>query len=188
MSDSRDDRIARLTEARRADSTAKREAVLASLAELTNGDETTVTIAEVARRAKVSTWFIYNSPDLRRAVHAARIPTSQTKAPSGRTAATVQSLRTDLAIARSEISDLRSERDALAHRIQLILGKSVEQVPNEQLAERIRDQDELISKLSAQLDAERLRADRAESQLSTAQDDLVAARSTLKKMMRSPVA
>ncbi|MGY0061031.1 DUF6262 family protein [Streptomyces sp. LZ34] len=148
-----------------------------------------ITVAQVAREAAVSTWFVYNQPQVHQAVQdgiTARrergrqnspVPEAPQVSPAG--------LRTDLALAREEIKDLKKERDRLRERVRLSLGAELEATGRTQLIDRI---DKLERENSA------LRAELAESQgiqsalehsLQETEDDLTAARASLRKAMRA---
>jgi chromosome segregation ATPase len=164
---------------RRADSLAKRTRVLAAIDQLLVEDAP-ITVAAVARRAKVSTWLIY-STELKAAVTAAQASRTDRPAQAPTAAATA----TDLALARAEITRLRSERDRQEHQLRLALGARVDQLAKADLVERV---DELTahnrllsSKLAhAQADARQLQARVAELE-----DDLTAARTSLRRMIRA---
>lgn len=102
-----------------------------------------ISFARVAREAGVSTWFVYNTPAIKSAIHNAMSDQAQ----HGREAtamprperATPASLHTDLALAREEIQELRRERDALKHRVQLALGAEIDNVAQADLVQRIQD-------------------------------------------------
>jgi chromosome segregation ATPase len=117
--------VARLTEARRADSHAKAAAVHAALdAAVTAGGA--LTVAAVARQAGVSRRF-YDHPELRAAIELAA--TEAVTRFSGRLAITAQvsaaSLRADLANTRSENRRLRQQVRVLAERLSHVLGQEV---------------------------------------------------------------
>ncbi|MCX5434564.1 DUF6262 family protein (plasmid) [Streptomyces sp. NBC_00257] len=105
----REARVERLRQARTADSKAKTKRGLDAVASLVAAGER-ITVARVARKAAVSTWFVYNSPDVHQAVRAA----VQEQAWHGIPAAAIlprqrvseASLQTDLALAREEIKGL----------------------------------------------------------------------------------
>lgn len=183
---SSDPRVARLTAARRQASVDKRQRTLAALTKLAAAQEP-ISISALARHAHVSTWFIYNTPEIDSAVRRA-ITDQHTRALSSasRKASTTtpDSLRTDLALARREIIDLRNERDVLTRRLQLVLGAQIEQVPHEQLVKRIEDQHNQINQLQAERDEALARATTAEKRCTTVEDELGAARSSLKRMMQ----
>lgn len=67
----REDRITRLTERRRADSARKKAAALAAIDNLLRAGQA-VTFAAVERSARVSSWFVYNNAEVRATIEAAR--------------------------------------------------------------------------------------------------------------------
>ncbi|MBY8861226.1 DUF6262 family protein [Nocardia sp. CA2R105] len=134
-----------------------------------------VTISDVARRAGVSTWFIYNTPAVRAAVDAAstqQVNADQRppRAERGNPAA-AEGLRTELSLAREEIRILRAERDKLTKKIQLLLGGQLEQAPHERLVDRIRELEGVAAGMAIQADEERARADAATSRAEQLDDD-----------------
>ncbi|WP_327277723.1 hypothetical protein OG609_43160 [Streptomyces sp. NBC_01224] len=93
-------------------------------------------------------------------------------------------MKTDLALARQEITALREERDKLKDAVRRQLGQQLDQVGTGELAARI---DEL-SRQNAELTAERDALTRGnaewEEKLAEAEEDRDAARASLRRMMR----
>ncbi len=171
--------IEAMVAARRADSHTKRARVLAAIDQLV-AEAAPITVAAVARRAKVSTWLVY-TPELKAAVGAAQARRAD-KPVQARPAAAVA---TDLALARAEITRLRGERDRQQHQLRLALGARVDQLAKADLAERVdeltRHNRQLSSELShAQTDTRQLQARVAELE-----DDLTASRTSLRRMIRA---
>ena len=166
----RNARIERLRASRAKDSEEKtRRALDAVDALLRSGQR--ITVAQVARDASVSTWFVYNQPQVHQAVQDGitgqgtrgrqncPAPEASQVSPAG--------LRTDLALAREEIKDLKKERDRLRHRVRLSLGAELEGVNQHELIERVQQ----IAAL--------------EGRLRETEDDLTAARAGLRRAMRA---
>jgi hypothetical protein len=110
------DRTAGLRAARTQDSHDKRRRALTAINAL-EAAGTPITAAAVARAAGVSTWLLYTD-GVREHLDAARRRQAQTSsgppravAPTDQAPLTPASLRTDLALARAEISRLRAEHD-----------------------------------------------------------------------------
>ncbi|MEU3069917.1 DUF6262 family protein [Streptomyces sp. NPDC006906] len=173
-----------LAESRRRDSRAKRQRVLAVVEQLlAQGDP--VTFAAVARTAGVSNWLVY-ADGVREHIDKARAQQASRPArdrQSGGTASTA-SLRTDLELSRTEIRTLREERDKLKAARQRSLGQQLDQAATKDLVARI---DELTShnhELSTQLQQVQQDNTQLQRRLEEAEDDLAAARTGLRRMLR----
>ncbi|WP_133298444.1 DUF6262 family protein [Tsukamurella pulmonis] len=137
-----DPRTQRLIAARRAAAAHKQAVTVACVDEMvTEGDH--VSFTSVHRAAGVSTWFVYNNPAVRRAIETAM---QEQQAQSTSTISrpntpvddrTMRGLRTELANARSEIRDLRAERDRLRRRLQRDLGDQLDARSSQELAEEL---------------------------------------------------
>ncbi|MCT9107602.1 DUF6262 family protein [Streptomyces mirabilis] len=173
-----------LAESRRRDSRTKRQRVLAVVDQLlAQGDP--VTFAAVARTAGVSNWLVY-ADGVREHIDKARAQQASRPArdrQSGGTASTA-SVRTDLELSRTEIRTLREERDKLKAALQRSLGQQLDQAATKDLVARI---DELTShnhELSTQLQQVRQDNTQLSRRLEEAEDDLAAARTSLRRMIR----
>lgn len=115
-----------LVVSRRLDSTTKQARVRAAIAEMA-GTGAALSIAALARRAKVSRRFIYDHPELRaEAEHqAARGAVRDSAAASATARVTTASLRADLANARAANRRLQTELAALRRRLGRDLGHQV---------------------------------------------------------------
>ena len=149
-------------------------------------DGTPITFAAVARDAKVSQWLVY-ADGVRDYIETAR--SDQAAGPAlakraGRSASEA-TLRTDLELAKQDNRRLRSELDRVKKALRERLGTQLEATSVETLRRRI---DELIAannryrseniRLATELDGIR-------SQLRTAEDDLAATRTSLRRMIRN---
>lgn len=172
-------RVDAMVAARRADSQTKRAAVLAAIDELAC-EAAPITVASVARRAKVSTWLVY-TPELKAGVAAARARRAGEPAKTPTPAA----LATDLALARAEISRLRAERDRQSHQLRLALGARVDQLNKADLAERVDELTRHNRQLSAELAQAQGDALRLQARATELEDDLTAARTSLRRMIRA---
>ena len=173
-----------LRKARRNDSITKRQRVLQTIADL-EGRGDPISFASIARNARVSTWLVY-ADGVREHVHAARARQAAQPAADRRAglSASPASLRTDLELARQEITALRVERDQLREGMRRHLGRDLEALGSAGLAGRV---DELtrnnqrlaeqVHQLNAAHEASQTRADGLET-------DLAAARTSLRRMMR----
>jgi regulator of replication initiation timing len=173
-----------LREARRQDSLTKRQRVLTTV-ERMERDREAVTFAAVAREANVSTWLVY-AQGVREHIEAARQrqvaqPVRDQRAGLSASAA---SLRTDLALAREEIQRLRAERDKLRGNLQHQLGRQLDALTHRELVDRI---DELTRHSQRLADQNRqLTVDNQQltARASELEDDLAAARTSLRRMIR----
>lgn len=105
-------------------------------------------------------------------------PTSQ-----GRQASPA-SLKTDLALAREEITSLRDERDRLREAVRQQLGQQLDQVSNRQLTDLISELTEQVRQLERSEAQARTEAEQLGSRVAELQADLAAARTSLRKMIR----
>jgi hypothetical protein len=169
-----------LREARRRDSDRKRDQVF-RIVDAMKRDGTPITFAAVARAAKVSQWLVY-AEGVREYISAAReaqATESQRMRRTGR-GASEASLRTDLELAKQDNRRLREEVDRLKKALREQLGSQLEVVSTEVLRRR---NDELTEANN------RYRSENAclatELELRTAEDDLAAARLSLRRMIRT---
>ena len=181
-------RVTALKAARQRDSENKRQRALAAVATMeTRG--TPVTFAGVARTAGVSTWLVY-APGVREHVEAARrrqaeAGSESTGARSDRVDAPGAGLRTDLAIAREEIRRLRAEHDRLRQRLRLHLGAEIEGPARAELIARVADLEAANRRLVAERDARSFEADTGGRRVRELEDELVAARESLRRLIRA---
>ncbi len=113
----------RLRHARRIDSEVKHARVLAALAaKVTAGDD--MTLAGIARAAKVSPRFIYNHPDLRAAINlaAAEAATHFARTAAHRGQVTAASLRADCENTKAANRRLQDQLRTLERRLSRALG------------------------------------------------------------------
>ena len=98
---------------------------------------------------------------------------------------TPASLRTDLAIARDQIKTLRAERDKLQQRLRLQLGAEIEAPDRAHLTARVADLEALNRRLVAERDARTIETDTATRQVAELEDELSAARESLRRVIKS---
>lgn len=113
-------RLAQATAARTSDAAARAHRAITKL----HNAGQAITFISVARTAQVSTSFLYQHPDLRREIGERRAPTDSRTSTSNASSATIESLRTKLAVAvqrnrdlTEEIAVLRTENAALRSRL-----------------------------------------------------------------------
>ena len=181
-------RAAALKAARAKDSEFKRRRALAAL-EALEATGASITFTAVAKAAGVSTWLVY-AEGIREHIDAARRRQAHHSAapaptPSGKHTTTSASLRTDLAIARDQIKTLRAERDKLQQRLRLHLGVEIEGPDRAHLTARVADLEALNRRLVAERDARMIEADTAKGRVAELEDELCAARESLRRVIKS---
>jgi len=151
---------------------------------------TPVTATAVAAAAQVSVWLTY-ADGVRDHVEAAQRRQAEHQpgpgpvTPPRRGAPVTQaSLRTDLAVARDEIRRLRAEHDKLRSRLRLQLGAELEGPDRAALIARAADIEAAARQLAAERDARAAEASHAQRQIRELQDDLTAARESLRRAIR----
>lgn len=181
-------RAAALKAARTRDSELKRQRTLAAL-EAMEASGASITFTAVANAAGVSTWLVY-APGIREHIDAARARqandcTDPMPTPSGKHTTTPASLRTDLAIARGQIKTLRAERDKLQQRLRLQLGAEIEGPDRGRLTARVAELEAVNRRLVAERDARTIETDTATRHVAELQDELSAARESLRRVIKS---
>jgi hypothetical protein len=173
--------------ARAKDSQDKRDRALTAIASLETAGAP-VTPAAVA--AGVSTWLVY-ADGVREHVQAARQRQGcngpdrpGAAAPAGGEPVTLASLRTDLGVAREQVRQLRAERDKLLGRLRLQLGAEIEGPERAELITRISQLEEATRKLAAERDARATEARHAQHRITELEDELTAARESLRRVIR----
>lgn len=173
-----------LRDARRRDSLTKRQGVLAALQRMER-DREPVTFAAVAHAASVSTWLVY-ADGVREHIDAARKrqaaqPVQDQRAGLSPSAA---SLRTDLELARQEIKALRGERDKLRQGLQKQLGRQLDQLTHRELVDRIDELTQHNQRLTDQNRQLTAGNEQLQEHVTELEDDLAAARTSLRRMIR----
>lgn len=178
------DKTAGLRAARAKDSQHKRTRVLAAIEALETAGAP-ITASTVASTAGVSTWLVY-ADGVKGHLDAARQrqadrphSTADDSAP-----VTPESVHTDLAIARAEIRRLRAEHDKLRSRLRLQLGAEIEGPERAQLIERVATLDDVNRQLVAQRDARTAELGLANGRIRELEDDLTAARDSLRQLIK----
>lgn len=167
----------------------KRQRALAAVRDL-EAAGTPVTATAVATAAGVSTWLIY-ADGVREHLQAARRrqadrePGPSTAAPPGRgEPASQASLRTSLAVARDEIRRLRDERDKLRARLRLQPGAGIEGPGRAEMIARVASLQAASRQLAAERDARAAEASHAQRRIRELEDELTAARESLRRAIR----
>jgi hypothetical protein len=97
---------------------------------------------------------------------------------------TTESVHTDLVIARTEIRRLRADNDKLRGRLRLQLGAEIEGPERAQLIERVATLDEVNRRLVAERDARAAELGLAHRRIRELEDDLTAARDSLRQLIK----
>jgi hypothetical protein len=164
----------------------KRQRALAAVQAL-EAAGTPVTATAVAAAAGVSTWLAY-ADGIREHLQAARRRQADREpapAPPDRAEPVTQpSLHTDLAIARQEIRRLRAEHDKLRARLRLQLGAEIEGPDKAELIARVATLETANRQLAAERDARAAEATHAQRRTRELEDDLTAARESLRRAIR----
>jgi len=172
-----------MIDARRVEATTKRTRVLAALEDMA-AEGIPITSASVARRAGVSTWLVY-APGVREAVETARAR-ERRQGPAGRRpAAKTTPVTTDLALARAEISRLRAERDTQRQQLSLALGARLDDVAKADLLTRVDELTRHNTQLAANLATCSSETAAHAARIVGLEDDLAAARTSLRRMIRA---
>ncbi|MFG2943531.1 DUF6262 family protein [Streptomyces sp. NPDC048282] len=173
-----------LLESRQKASREKRAKVLAVVDQMkAEGDP--ITFLAVAKRAAVSNWLVY-AEGVREHIEAARAgqAVAMTRQRKEGSVASPASLTTDLEFARAQVRALTEERDRLRAAVQRSLGERVDAVSVKDLVARIQELTVANQQLAAKLAQAEADGRSLQSELAEAQDDLAAARTALRNMMR----
>ena len=167
----------------------KRQRVLAAVQAL-EAAGTPVTQAAVATAAGVSTWLVY-ADGVREHVQAARQRQTQrghapepAPPPARGEPVTQASLRADLAVARNEIRRLRAESDKLRGRLRLQLGAEIDGPDRADLIARLAALEAASRQFAAERDARAAEASHAQRRVRELEDELTAARESLRRAIR----
>jgi hypothetical protein len=177
-----------LREARRKDSDRKRSTVFRTV-DTMQRDGIPITFASVARTAGVSNWLVY-ADGVREYIEKARKEQADEPARAERVGhiASDASLRTDLELARQYNRQLRDEVARLKQALRGRLGEQLEVSSSETLRQRVDQLTEACDRYrleNRQLQAE---LDRVRDQLRITEDDLAAARTGIRRMIREHTA
>lgn len=177
-------RIQALHDARRRDSESKRNHVRKTVESMVLAGDS-VNFASVARRARVSTWLVY-ADGVREHIQTAMRQQAEEPIPAKNTdTISMAGLRTDLALAREEIKRLRADNDKLRRNAQRLLGQQLDQVNVTELIARV---DTLVNenrRLAGQIDQTTIENTALRSRLTELEEDVTAARTALRRMIRT---
>jgi chromosome segregation ATPase len=173
-----------LRQARRRDSDRKRDQVFRTV-DAMKRDGIPITFAAVARTAKVSQWLVY-ADGVREYISTAH--DAQTAEPSrnkriGRSASEA-SLRTDLELAKQDNRRLRNEINHLKKAMRERLGTQLEVVSTATLRQRIDELTEANNHYRSENVSLATERDEARARLRIVEDDLAAARASIRRMIR----
>jgi Family of unknown function (DUF6262) len=175
--------------ARAKDSHHKRQRVLTAVQDLEAAGKP-VTATAVATAAGVSTWLVY-ADGIREHVQAARHRQAGREPGPGKAArpgrgepAGQASLRADLALAREQIRQLRAERDKLRARLRLQLGAEIDGPDRAELITRVASLEAASRKLATERDARAAEASHAQRRIRELEDEVTAARESLRRAIR----
>ncbi|MDX2760417.1 DUF6262 family protein [Streptomyces europaeiscabiei] len=170
-----------LAASRRADSLRKRQRAL-DVVQSMLADGEHITFTTVARTAKVSTWLVY-AEGVREYIEAAirQQEHEPVVARSSGRQSSPASLKSDLMMAREEITALRQERDRLRDAVRQQLGHQLDQVSSRQLTERITE----LTDANRRLEQETAQLQPLKDQVAELEKDLAAARTSLRQMIRA---
>ncbi|MFB6986097.1 hypothetical protein [Streptomyces sp. NPDC056304] len=172
-----------LAQARRRDSIDKRRRVLTAIERLER-DGNPITHTAVARIAGVSTWLTY-AEGVREHIHAARGRQKARPATGDLSGPpTPASLRTDLELARQEITTLREERDRLRNALSHHLGQQLDVVSTQNLTTRVDELTQHNHHLADRLQQATAEKTTLHTRVAQLEDDLAAARTSLRRMIR----
>lgn len=173
-----------LRDARRAESTRKRDLVFRAVDEMRR-DGAEITYAAVARAAHVSTWLVY-ADGVRDYIAAARENQAADPARAKRSGrlATDTSLRTDLELARQDNRALRQEIARLKTILRERLGEQLEAESSHSLRQRIDELTDANVRYRNENLALTSSNEELTAQLRTHEADLAAARTSLRRMIR----
>ncbi|MGV9855553.1 hypothetical protein ACWDWU_43420 [Streptomyces sp. NPDC003442] len=172
-----------LAEARRRHSLAKRARVLTTLATLEKQGQP-LTFAAVARAARVSAWLTY-APGVREHIEAAQLRQAHTTTTPTAEPPSPLSLRNELHIARQEIRTLRAERDRLQAALRIQLGQQLDTLHAPDPAARTEELTATNQDLIRQLQQASAQNTTAHARISALEEDLAAARTSLRRMIRN---
>lgn len=172
-----------LAEARRRDSQVKRTRVLTVVDAMSARGEP-VTFAAVAKAAGVSNWLVY-AEGVREHIQAARDRQPGRDQPGRASPAGAEGLKTNLELARQEISSLRAERDKLKGVVQRQLGQQLDHVATSDLITRVNELTRQNEKLIAERDALERENKELEAKLTETEEDLAVSRTSLRRMIHA---
>ncbi|MFB6819569.1 hypothetical protein ACFCV8_34060 [Streptomyces sp. NPDC056347] len=170
-----------LAASRRADSLCKRQRTL-DVVRSTLADRGHITFTTVARTARVSTWLVH-AEGVREHIEAAirQQEHEPVVAWSDGRQASPASLKSDLMMAREEITSFRQERDRLREAVRQQLGRQLDQVGSRQLTDRVAE----LANANRRLERDVGQLQPLRKRVEEVENDLGAARTSPRKMIRA---
>jgi hypothetical protein len=176
-------RVGAMIDARRVDSATKRSRLLAVVEQMVEQGES-ITFASVARKAGVSTWLAY-APGVREVIEHGRARQDSPTRAGHTTASETPGLATDLALARAEIVRLRAERDTQHRQLQLAIGARMDNLAKADLVARVDELTRHNTQLAAALAHHQAEVTALKARVVELEDDLTAAPTGLRRMIRA---
>ncbi|MCW2901013.1 MAG: hypothetical protein JWO67_3278 [Streptosporangiaceae bacterium] len=171
-----------LREARQKDSRDKRARVLAAVDQML-ADKEPVTFTAVAKAAKVSHWLVY-AEGVREYIEQARRRQARQPAEDGARKAPA-GWKVEQQITREDNRRLREEVERLKTALRRSLGRQIDQVGAADLGARVDELTAANQRLEDALAQEKARNEELQGRLTETEDDLAAARTSLRRMIRS---
>lgn len=135
----------------------------------------------------MSTWLLYNVPEVRAAAEAAIAEQTSRGVPAPgpvNQGASAESLRTDLALAREEVKALRTDNARLRDRLRRTLGAEIDQTSRDELIEQIQRQSDTLRAVTAERDTARAENQRLRPQVQELHEQAQAQQDLNRDLMR----
>lgn len=177
-----------LLDAKKAESKRKREQAMKTVERLlASGSK--ITFARVARESDVSTWLVYNIPEIRASLTSAidkqrEIGYEDAHTKRVKSNLSLSSVRTDLAFAREEVKKLRAEKKVLTARLERVLWDDLHEADRQELIERISELEDVDSTKQSDLIKAKKTITAQTEQITELSEDLEASRSLTHALMR----
>jgi hypothetical protein len=178
-------RTEQLVRARKRDSETKRKRALDTVHRMLDSGQK-VGFTSVARQAHVSTWLLYSAPELKHAVERAiEIQARGPVSPSTPKNALPESISvTELALARSEIKELRAANGKLTARLRATLGAELDSVNRQELIDRVHELEQTIQDVHRQQEEAESTAKRLKGRVAELDEEVAVLDSLNKKYIR----
>lgn len=178
-------RTEQLLLARKRDSETKRNRALDTVHRMLDTGQK-IGFTSVARQAHVSTWLLYSVPALKNAVERAiDIQNRSPAQPAASKATLPESISaTELALARSEIKELRAANRKLTARLRTTLGAELDSVDRQELITRVHELEQTIQEMHQQQDEAVSTAKRLEGRVAELDEEVALLESLNKKYIR----
>ncbi|GAB3264569.1 hypothetical protein GCM10027562_29200 [Arthrobacter pigmenti] len=183
----KEERIERLRKVRAQDSVDKTKRSLESITALQD-EGVRVSFAAVAR-AVVSTWFVYNKSEVATRIRAAIADQSEHGLDIAKTPkiqrVSAAALQAELAFARKELAAVRLERNELRTRVALALGDAIDSENMDCLRAKVQQLEAANNRQASEVLAANRHANGLSQQLRETEDELIAARASLRRSIRA---